>query len=229
VSSGCFRLFYSTPTVWSEKRSQPYCTSQPLGASQAPGASQPQQQRRQQKHKRQNDWSWYCSSSSSEDEDDGQQAEEPTLSGVASELLEERIETQATQLTVGGGDFVAVLAEDPEGEYLWSLLRLDSEPRKMTADEAAEWNARLGEGEDGTYEAGQWIVTGQWLEHADAAHTTFYAAGPGVAFSYLIIMPVDLLPLPPAPNGTPLFALPRFMDETLTAAAREVISSNRIV
>ena len=52
---------------------------------------------------------------------------------------------------------------------------------------------------------------------------------PAVSFSHLIIRPVDLLSVPAAGDGTPLYCLPPRFDESLAAAAREVLDQNFLI
>ena len=52
---------------------------------------------------------------------------------------------------------------------------------------------------------------------------------PAVSFRHLIIRPVDLLSLPAAGDGTPLYCLPPRCDESLAAATREVLDPNCLI
>jgi hypothetical protein len=108
-------------------------------------------------------------------------AAQPAYSGVSSARLVGALNTQLETLSIGVGDFVAVVAGENDDDDVYWLLRAAGPPRQLAAPLEAGGL---------TFEAGEYVVEGVWLERLRGRHAgpQDYCIGePCAAYTHLVI------------------------------------------
>jgi hypothetical protein len=186
-----------------------------MRASKQPG-SQEAASRQQASQRRRGAHQAWETDSEEEDEAAAQQAApQPAFSGVSSARLVAALNTQLETLGISVGDFVAVVAGNHDDDDMCWLLRASGPPKQLAEPLAVG---------DLTFEAGEYVGEGTWLERVrdrNAFPHDYLMGEPCAAYTNLVICTdVEVHTL-----GEGVYTLSMHEDERICAARQAMALS----